>query len=148
MLLSLTPRCLYQSRFAEFEVTCLTDQAEIESFGVDPAFVVTSSLYDAGAVRAGVGNTTSTNEQGTPFGFEYVKADFDDKNSGFPVLFDINLSRAQAQRLLQYLKVRVWGAIRCSEIVNVVPTVHAAALTPFRMASFSTLTRRPSSSKL
>lgn len=88
------------TRFAKLNDVCQLTSYSSAPYGVDPAFVASSSLYQAGINMSAYYQPQEVSPYGIPYGF------FEDApgKAKFSVFFDINLKEATATNLLQYLQ--------------------------------------------
>lgn len=88
------------SRFAAINDVCQLTTYSADNYGVDPAFVTSSPLYQPSANITQYYTPSEVSVYGIPYGF------FPDApgKPTFSVFFDINMREAAAQNLLQYMQ--------------------------------------------
>jgi hypothetical protein len=91
--------------------TCVQSERQFSatSYGINPVFVLTSSLANEDLFPK-IGTIFSSengdlNEQGLPYGFKY---EGEGDLAGFPIYFDTNIDNARANALLQYMREGVY----------------------------------------
>jgi len=79
------------------------ENTDSSPFGVDPAFISTSTLGAGLEVRPDAYYESSEiNPMGVPYGFYSV--DFENRENGFPILIDINAAEDAFNRVITYLE--------------------------------------------
>lgn len=93
--------CSAQDRFRGLVTQCFAGgDPSSEPFGVDPAFVSSSSLFDPTLRIADFYSDAEIGPRGLPFGFFPSAPEAD---GVFPVFIDVNADEARARAILQML---------------------------------------------
>jgi hypothetical protein len=78
------------------------DKTDSSPFGVDPAFISTSTLGAGVEVQPDTYYESSEINRGVPYGFYSV--DFERRENGFPILIDINAAEDAFNRVITYIE--------------------------------------------